>query len=308
MSRTPIPDHLIHCPEKVERDAERFDHLCRLAEEVAFPIVQEALVRETAATGAEVLTEEAKQALEGLAEEAAILENLDEKQVLRELQLSLSQALPPPDEEECREHARDLSQVLMSTWLESLRSAEPESKIVILSNYLLPPAPSRGMMWLMEYFGTARPKLSQTVIDAAAPFAVNEADVASIMTTLRLKLFPEACLVDLPFNLALIGMPGKPVLMMSRPSYEQLIERIKLHLEELEATKRIAIEQRAFEFSAGKAEPVTARFTTATAQRAVEVLSEPLPAGRYWYLEKVASPSSEADSLATEVRQALTVP
>jgi len=100
MPRTPIPGRLIHRPEEVERNAERFDQLCRLAEEVAFPVVREALVRETAATGAEALTNEAKLALEALAEDAAALEGLDEQQILDEVQKSLSRAIPPPDEEE----------------------------------------------------------------------------------------------------------------------------------------------------------------------------------------------------------------
>jgi hypothetical protein len=300
---------LLHRPEEVERDAERFDHLCQLAEEVAFPIVQVALIRETAATGAEVLTEEAKRTLEAFAEDAAFLENLDEKRLLNELQISLSEALPPPDEAECHEHARDLSQVLMGTWLENLRGAELEKKIVVLSDYLLPHVPSPGITGFMEKFGFAALNLPQMLIDAIAPFAVNEADVASVMTTLRSKLFPEARLVDLPFDLALIGAPGRHVMVTSRALYERLSERIRLHLEEMEAPERSAVEQRARDFATAKAGAgVVARFNTAPAQRAAAVLSKPLPAGRYWYLEKVAAPSSETDNLATEVRRALSVP
>src|SRR5215213_4301763 len=106
MSRTPIPEDLIHQSSEVERSGKRFDYLCRLAEEVAFPIVQQALFREfneTVTTGAGILTDEAKQALETLAEDAAILEDLDEEKVIDDLQRGLSEALPPPDEKECRQ-------------------------------------------------------------------------------------------------------------------------------------------------------------------------------------------------------------
>jgi hypothetical protein len=160
----------------------------------------------------------------------------------------------------------------------------------------------------LEQFREAKPTLPQDLIDATAAFAVNEEDVASVLATLRVKLFPDVRLVDLPFDLTLVGAPGKPVLMMSRPLYERLIE-IKRHLEEAEAKELIVTEQRAHELRAGKAVTVTGRFTaTTTARRAAEILSESLPAERYWYLEKVAAPNSEADSIATEVRQALNSP
>jgi len=216
MPRTPIPDYLIHRPEEVERNAKRFDKLCRLAEEVAFPVVREALVRETAATGAEALTNEARLTLEALAGNAAALEGLDEPEVLDEVRRSLSAAIPPPDEDECRALARDMAQVLTSTWLEMLRSDLSKSKthplVLVLSDHLLPDTSS----------GTMR-----QFIDALAPFAVNELDVGTIMTTLRVRLFPELrLLLDLPFELVMAGAPGKPVLATTRPTYERALEGI----------------------------------------------------------------------------------
>src|ERR1051326_2700964 len=117
MPRTPIPPHLIHHPEEIQRNAERFDHLCRLAEEVVLPVVTEALIRETSTTGAEVLTEETALALQELADEAIDPEDIDAKPVIEALQKSLSEELPKPDEKEIHQYARDLSQVLMSTWM-----------------------------------------------------------------------------------------------------------------------------------------------------------------------------------------------
>lgn len=305
MSRTSIPPHLIHQPEEVERDAARFDHLCRLAEEVAFPVVQEALGREAAATGAEVLMEEAVQALEALAGDAAISENLDERQMLYELQASLSEALPPPDEEECREHTEDFSQMLMGTWLEILRYAESERNIVILSEHLLPHVPSHGIMWFMGKIREARLKLPQALADATAAFAVSENEVGDVLTTLRDKLFPALCVVDLPFDLTLIGAPGRPVMMMSRPSCEQFIGMIMRHLAELEVSKHIVGEQRTYDLPAERAQGMKVRFTTARARVAAEFLSEPLPADPYWYLEEVASLGSESDSIVNRARRAL---
>jgi len=120
MSRTPIPDHLVHRPEEVARNAGRFDQLCQLAEEIALPFVENALARETAATAAEALTSEAKLALEGLLNDAA-LRDLEEPGLLDEVRKSMEGAVPPPDEKERRALARDVAQVLMGTWVEILR-------------------------------------------------------------------------------------------------------------------------------------------------------------------------------------------
>jgi hypothetical protein len=209
MPRTPIPSHLIHRPEEVERNGKRFDYLCRLAEEVALPVIQKGLFREfneTAATGAEILADEAKQALQALAEDAAILEDLDEEKVLEDLQKSLSYAVPPPDNEECRQHTRDFSQVLMSAWLETLRSAQAKVQILELSDCLLPEDHSSGFTWL-KWFGSTKSNLPETMGDAVGSFAVNEEDVITILTTLRKKLFAGPRLVDLPFDLAMVGAP-----------------------------------------------------------------------------------------------------
>lgn len=305
MSRTPIPTHLIHRTEDVERDAERFDQLCRLAEEVAFPVIREALGREAAATGAEVLMEEAVRALEALAGDTAIAEELDERQVLHELRASLSGAVPPPDEEECREHVRDFSESLMGTWLEILRGAESERNIVILSDHLLPHVPSPGVSWLARNVRGAKPKLPQVLGDATAAFAASEDEVAGVLTTLRDKLFPALRLVDLPFDLALIGAPGRPVMMMSRPSCEKFMQMIVEHIAELEVSEQIVGRQRTHDRPAARAERVPVRFTTAEARRAADFLSEPLPADPYRYLEEVPSPGSELDSIVNRARQAL---
>lgn len=139
MSRTPIPERLIHRPEEVERNAQRFDQLCRLAEEVALPVVRKALVRETTATGAEVLMSEAKLALEVLVDDAA-LEDLDEPRMLDEVRNSLECAIPPPGEEECYALTRDVAQILMSAWLEMLRSYLSSGSPLVLSDQLLPGA------------------------------------------------------------------------------------------------------------------------------------------------------------------------
>jgi hypothetical protein len=208
MSRTPIPHDLIHRPEEVDRNGKRFDDLCRLAEEVAFPIVQEALFREyneTTATGAQILTEEAQQALEILAGDAAILEDLDEHKVINDLQKGLSEAVPPPDEEECRQHNRDFSQLLISTWLETIRKAHTNVHILKLSEFLLPIEP-----WTLSNIAhrlVAKP-MSEVITDALGLFAPNDEEIMSVLSILRGKLFAQPQLVALPFDLAMVGSPA----------------------------------------------------------------------------------------------------
>ncbi len=298
MPRTRVPDDLIHRPEQVERNAKRFDDLCRLTEEVAFPIVREALFREyheTAATGAEVLTNEAKQTLEALAEEAALVEDLDEKLVLQAVQRSLSEATPPPDEEECLQHAREYSQVLMSTWLEILRDAQSKASVLLLSDRLLPEIPLTGMTWFVESIkeriGSGRSKLPQLLIDAIGWSAANEVDTAEVMTTLRDRLFQEPRLVDLPFDLAMIGAPWLPVLVSTRAFFEKISPSLILEPESI-------IDE------PPDVEPVSS-FVTVPAQSAISHLSEPLAKAQYGSMVMTASASLQTKSMASEVEHAV---
>lgn len=302
MPRTPIPEHLIHRPQDVQRDADRFDYLCELAEEISFPIVKEALLRETAATCAEVLTEEAKNALQMLAEDAGNLLNLDEEEVLEAVQKSFREQLPAVDEQECHQHARDLSQILIGIWLESLRAAHVKNSVLMLSDYLLPQDNPNGLTRFVEWFCMAKSKLPEAFTDAVSTFAVNGDDVAKIMATLRVKLFTEPLLVDLPFDLAMISAPEKPVLLMTRPLYERLVEAIRIHFQQHERVLPV-------DFDSGyvvvdKATPAAPYFTTATARRAVDNLTEPLSPGQYARVAKVASPGLQTETLQTRVMNA----
>jgi hypothetical protein len=189
MSRTPIPDHLVHRPEEVARNAGRFDQLCQLAEEIALPFVENALARETAATAAEALTSEAKLALEGLLNDAA-LRDLEEPGLLDEVRKSMEGAVPPPDEKERRALARDVAQVLMGTWVEILRgelSRAPSE--VLLSDQLLP--------------SDVQTKAPQLLYDAVGSLGINERETGDMMKTLRARLFLKQWRVELPFGLVM---------------------------------------------------------------------------------------------------------
>jgi len=306
MPRTPIPEHLIHRPEDVERDAERFDHLCELTEEVSFPIVKEALIRETATTGAEVLTSEAKNALRMLAEDAGNLLNIGEHEVLEAVQKSFREQLTPIGDQESvadqeyRQHARDLSQVLVSIWLESLRSTNVKNSILMLSDYLFPQDSPNGLMRFIEWFGGGKPKLPERFTDAISSFAVNGSDVAQIMSTLRVKLFTEPLLVDLPFDLVMISAPQSAVLAMPRSLYDRVVEAIGKHfrsqqresLLDHESTQPVIMK------------PTAPFFTTVPARRAVDRLTEPLSPRRYACVAKVASRDFETETLQSHVMQA----
>jgi hypothetical protein len=288
MPRTPIPDHLIHRPEEVERDGHRFDYLCQLAEEVAFPVVKNALFREfeeTTKAGGGILTEEARHALEALADDAAILEDLDEEKVLADFQKSLNEALTAPDEKECREHTRGLSQLLMSGWLETLRAAQSEAAILALSDHLLPEPRMSGFSWLMEKFGAAKSELNELLEDVAW-FAVNKEDVSTIMTRLREKLFPESRLVELPFELVMMGTPDEPALVMPRPLYERLSP---ITVAAVPATAVSAM--------------ATNTLAARTASTAINSVSEPLPRQGYRYFAKMAS--LKAKDVEQQVQHAL---
>jgi hypothetical protein len=304
MARTPIPPDLIRQPEEAQRDAARFDYLCQLVEEIALPVVWRALERETAAAGAEVLTEEARIALQVLAGDPEILRELDEEEILQHFETSLTDEIPKPDEEEARLHTRDFSQVLTSAWLELLRRAESETKIVILSDHLVPRESSNGASWVMKRFGVT-PELPSMLLEAVGWFAVDEADVAKILRTLRAQLFAEPRVVDLPFNLLMAGRPRESAMALSRQSLDKLVEAMKRYGEDAKVSEvtfepaydyedAVAVESDEFE-----------AFATPATQDAVEALTEPLPAAHYACLVRVADPTSEEDSIEARVLQVL---
>ncbi len=300
MARTSIPADLVHHPEEVERDAARFENLCRLVEEIALPTVESALDRETISAGAEVLTEEARIALRVLAEDADILEELDEEHVLQEVQKTLSDEIPRPDENEYLQHARDFSQVLTSAWLEILRSAESQRKVVILSDYLVPRVNSHNRGRLIEQFFGKTPRLPQMLIDATGWFAVNEEDIATVMKTLRTKLFSERRVIDLPFDLILAGTSARSAIVLSRESFDRLRESMN----RLKKDQREQIESIRSPIAEPAAPPENRSFATATAQHALDALCEPLPAAQYYCLEVVASPKWNEESIEARVQAA----
>ena len=286
---TPIPTDLIHWPDEVERNAELFDHLCELVEEIAFPIVQDALADETAATGAEILTEETQRALEIFIKDAAILEQLDENDVIQKVRKTLSDGIIPADEEEYRQHTREFSQVLVSGWLDILWAAESTAKIVILSDYLMPRTSAGESTSFSEYLETD-PKLPPMLMDAIAWFAVDEDNAAGVMKTLHDKLFSERRVLELPLNLIIAGGPTK-VMALSRKLWDRLSELSDQYLREYDPIKDNA--------ELGKP------FSSPEARTAVEALSEPLTVRRYNCLKKVAMSNFEEGNIEAQLRQAL---
>lgn len=226
MPRTPIPEHLIHRPEEVDLNARRFDELCRLAEEVALPVVKTALIREAATTGAEALAEEARAALDGLMEEAT-LAGVEDRAVIDRIRQSLEGAMPEPDEEEWRALTRDTAQMLMSAWLETLRAELSKKPLLHLSEHLLP-VPSRSPMQRFFSFIKMNPGLPLSFSEAVGSLPVTEEETATILSTLRAKLFSETRRVDLPFDLIIAGMRGFQALAMDRPTYERLEALIRV--------------------------------------------------------------------------------
>jgi hypothetical protein len=302
MARTPIPPDLIRQPEEAQRDAARFDYLCQLVEEIALPVVWRALERETAAAGAEVLTEEARIALQVLAEDPEILRELDEEQILQHFETSLSNEIPKPDENEVRLHTRDFSQVLTSAWLELLRRAESETKIVLLTDHLVPRESSNDTSWLMKRFGVT-PELPPMLLEAVGWFAVDEADVAKILRMLRAQLFAEPRVVDLPFNLLVAGRPRESAMALSRRSLDKLVDAMKRYGEDANVSE-VTLEPAYDEAVAVESDEIEA-FATPATQDAVEALTEPLPAAHYACLVRVAVPTSEEDSIEARVLQVL---
>lgn len=226
MPRTTIPSQLIHRPEEVSRNAERFDQLCELAEEVCLPVVRDALINETKATGAEAVTDETKHALQTLLNDINLFANSqEEKAAWVKLRESLTEtALPSVDEEECRSHTRDVAQVLTGTWVELLRERLLKIKVISLSEHLLPTtyrAPTVDYRSNIDVTETLHPL--HVMVDALAPLALDRSHIEETMSKIRGRLFLEPCSVDLPFDMLMFGAPENPIFAMKRPLYDRIL-------------------------------------------------------------------------------------
>jgi hypothetical protein len=157
----------------------------------------------------------------------------------------------------------------------------------------------------LERFGSQETELSEGLSDSFASFAVTEDEVATIMSTLRLKLFPESNLVDLPFDLVLLGAPEMSVLAMPREYYQRLKNELDRQLEEMEVASRSAAEKRARESVVEKSKTATP-FITVLARQAFASLSVPLEPAEYSHLARAASPNNQTKNISSRVHYALT--
>jgi hypothetical protein len=215
MPLTPIPPHLIHRGDEVERNAQRFDQLCRLAEEVALPVVKAALLREATTTGAEALVEEARTSLTGLLEEG-VLAGVEDPAVIEEIRRSLEGSLPEPDQKEWQSLTCEAAQMLMSAWLEMLRTDLEMRRFVRLSDYLLPVTPRSPLQRMVALVKASAP-LPPWMTEAMSSLPMTDDEIAIILSTLRAKLFSEHRLFDLPFNLVLLGSARKQWQLPPKP-------------------------------------------------------------------------------------------
>jgi hypothetical protein len=94
----------------------------------------------------------------------------------------------------------------MSSWLETLRKAHSNTQKLELSESLLPHEPLSVSHLLHRM--VARSKLPESIAEALSLFAPNEEEIVTVLTTLREKLFAHPRLVDLPFDLAMVGAPA----------------------------------------------------------------------------------------------------
>ena len=179
-------------------DTKLFDELCRIAIQVAQPVVRTALFREyeeTTKTAATAWLSEAMKALQGILADPNELEGCDKEELHSELSAAFQGDILPPDEEEVREHARDLARMMISAWLEILRGVpygNSHAEPVELTSDLLP---SKERI---------QPELWRAFEDITAPFAVNATEAAQIRTDVGKQIFSGSQnTVALPFNICL---------------------------------------------------------------------------------------------------------
>ena len=226
------------------------------------------LRRETSATGAEVLTDEARLALKGLLDETA-LEELDDPAMAAEVCRTLEGAIPAPDEKEQLAFTKDITRVLTSTWVELLRAATLKAPIVVLSDQLLPRSsrPSISEKWFF-FRSQRKSSAEQLMADALQPLGVGQDEMGQILTDLRARLFQSSFLVALPFDQVIVGARDMQAVSMTEANYHQVLAL---------AQRSAAIETQPDKIAAAVRESVPA-LTTKEAQLTVALLMKPVAA------------------------------
>lgn len=205
MRRLSVPEHLVRNPKEADRDAARFDSLCSIAIDAARPVMPLTLRRRTAEAGSAALVDEAKSFLKCLLKEPELLKDLPEAELLASLADRLGEMMPELSPELGEEQADDLGRVLMSAWVDLLRSALETYPLLVLANDLLPAR-------------VADSSLVEEWWEALEPFGVNDAEVTMIMYGFRKKLLKRKT-VELPLNMMLcVGKTAYGPLVMVRPA------------------------------------------------------------------------------------------
>jgi hypothetical protein len=163
MSRTPLPDHLVHDPVAVERDGKRLERLCAIALGVVRPHARKALRNETARSAARLLSANAVALLNETLREQKV-EPAQIAQFEERIATALKTRGVAPSEQEVEAHAVSLADALVKSWLQVLLDKREAGRKLETSE-LVPAGPddtSRG--WSAFW-------------DALAPYGVPPADI-----------------------------------------------------------------------------------------------------------------------------------
>ncbi len=165
---------------------------------IAHPLVEAALEAEVRGAGAEAWKEEGERALRALLQDAELLRSVEPggARVLEVLELGLENPIPA-DEEEIREHAAEVGNVIASAWLQLLALALRTQKEIPLDESLLP----RRDAVADELWGAWEGSLNALVVGAD--------EAATIMRTFAEKLVAGSGGLDLPGGLSLDAQRGE---------------------------------------------------------------------------------------------------
>jgi len=169
------------------REAFNMEALADKISHIARSYVQRALVRETRNVAAEAWKEEAIQALSMLLPENQA--DIPDDGVIEELEAALRDP-NEPDDEEIREHADEVGDIMAPAWLQYLSFALEDRENLILDTHLLPGDDQR-----------VEPVLSEAFRDSLNSFAIGWETVPPIMARLCEDLFAGRVGIDLPLGI-----------------------------------------------------------------------------------------------------------
>lgn len=219
MALTPIPDDLIHTQEQIRDDSIQFENLVGLVRGLAEPYVRDGLMKEAADEEASLWIADASTVLSTLLKDPGLLAEFERDEINQSLADIVTNKIPPPTREELENHATELANTVVRTWLDALHESCLQHEVIALDESLLPVAGSdlSNNNWKMFF-------------ESLLPFVIEEQQLRYILKRLALNLLVDGVFVHLPLKLSLFvsPKPGAAYIVTRAAIWKEKLAKVQL--------------------------------------------------------------------------------